>query len=221
MSRSYEVPPLFGVAGKSEIHLCLVQVSFLLPDDSCDTNLNVLCVRVFCRPGEISWDSIRVCIVGDEVLWGGTHKRYLVWCSESSNTKQLRTKVGRSKRIRYPRRPIRYFKRWALTCTITRSYRWLLLVETWVLIFWPLLTCLTGFEPDLWSLCSPKHTISISSSDVGRFTLFVAALMSLSTVTWWQDTSTMWGEVGTGSYCGAHFSILMIVRDLASESGKG
>ncbi len=33
-----------------------------------------------------------------------------------SNTLQWRTKVGGSKRIRYPRRPICYIKRWALNC---------------------------------------------------------------------------------------------------------
>ena len=39
-----------------------------------------------------------------------------------SNTLQWRTKVGGSKRIRYPRRPINYIKRWALNC-ISWSYR--------------------------------------------------------------------------------------------------
>ena len=35
------------------------------------------------------------------------------------NTLQWRTKVGGSKRIRYPRRPINYIKRWALNCIKT------------------------------------------------------------------------------------------------------
>ena len=33
-------------------------------------------------------------------------------------TLQWRTKVGGSKRIRYPRRPINYIKRWALNCIL-------------------------------------------------------------------------------------------------------
>ena len=37
-----------------------------------------------------------------------------------SLTLQWRTKVGGSKRIRYPRRPINYIKRWTLNCIYTR-----------------------------------------------------------------------------------------------------
>lgn len=43
-------------------------------------------------------------------------------CWHLSLTQQRRTKVGGSKRIRYPRSPIRYCKRWALWCIFYSIY---------------------------------------------------------------------------------------------------